>query len=228
LTNGNLILGRISFAAAALFLSAPAQAHFFWSEITPDAPTTYRITFGEEAGDKLDDKLVARAQRVQAWTADGKDLPLTLTDGFLTATIPAGTNVVPSGCTWGIRRSQDGSKSYLLEYYSKAALGEAGASATANLPVEVFVRRDGTKFIATVKHNNTPVPNSEIVFTSPASKDEQTVKTDANGSADLGPAKGGRYDIRAKVEEARSGFFNGKPYPSVADYSTLSFVADSK
>jgi uncharacterized GH25 family protein len=218
---------RLLALGAALFIPmTSAHAHFLWGHVTPGAEPTYRLTISETPVEGTDADHIAQAQGSMAWLANGKDLKLTSKDEFFTAPLTPAAKVVAAGYSWGVY-PDEAKKPYLLDLYAKAAVTEAGAAESANLPLEVFARREGKQFIATVKSEDKPLANAEVVVTSPDDKKEKTITTGKNGTVRFPFTKAGLYTVRAiNVVTPRSGAHNGKRYSSVHGYSTLTFTAN--
>jgi uncharacterized GH25 family protein len=212
---------------ASLFIPmSSAHAHFLWGHVTTGLEPTYRLAISETPVEGTDADHLEQAKDSSAWLVGGKDLKLTNTGGLFVAPLAPGAKVVAAGYSWGAYPDKTKKSLYLLDLYAKAAVTEAGAAAAANLPLEVFARRAGKEFIATVKSEGKPLAKAEVVVTAPGQKAEKTLKTDANGRVRFAHTKAGLYTVRAiNVSTPRSGAHNGKRYSSVLGFSTLTFTA---
>jgi uncharacterized GH25 family protein len=205
-----------------------AHAHFLWGNVTAGPEPIYSLTISETPVEGTDADHLEQAKDSLAWPVGGKDLKLTPKDDFFVAPLPPSTKVVAAGYSWGVYPDRN-KKNYLLDLYAKAAVTETAAAQSANLPLEVFARRDGSGFIATVKSENKPLANAEVVVAAPDAKEEKTFKTDKNGRIRFPFTKAGLYTVRAiNVVTPRTGSHSGKHYLSVHGFSTLTFTASNK
>lgn len=216
----------LGIGAALLLPMTSAHAHFLWGHVTTGPEPTYRLTISETPIEGTDADHIAQAKGASAWAVTGKDLKLTHTEEFLVAPLAASDKIVAAGYSWGVYPNKDKKSSYLLDLYAKAAATEAAAAQSAKLPLEVFARRDGKQFIATVKSEGKSLAKAEVVVASPSEKSEKTLTTDENGRVRFPFTKAGLYTVRAiNVVTPRSGAHNGKLYTSVLGFSTLTFTA---
>src|SRR5262249_47440167 len=153
------VIGCVLLVAA----TRPAAAQFLWAETSTTPKPTFRLTFGEAAGESTPASLLERIQKARTWTADGKTLDLKPGDGLLLAALPTGVRSAGVEQTWGVldRRPQ-GRGLFLLRYYAKAAQNATAAASSLKLPVEIFVGRAGAVWVATVRHNDLPVAGAEV------------------------------------------------------------------
>ncbi|RYG63831.1 hypothetical protein EON80_20400 [bacterium] len=216
----------LGLSAALLLPVTSAHAHFLWGHVTPGAEPTFRLSISEMPGEGTDADHIEQAKDSSAWLVGGKDLKLTNTEGLFVAPVAPDSKVIAAGYSWGAFPEKGKKTLYLLDLYAKAAVTETAAATAANLPLEVFARRDGGQFVATVKSQNKPLAKAEVVVTSPDNKEEKTFTTDKNGSIRFPYTKSGLYTVRAiNVSTPRSGSHNGKQYSSVLGFSTLTFTA---
>jgi hypothetical protein len=202
----------------------PAHAHFLWAEVAPAPQPSFRLSFGEAAGDPTPPELLERIRPARATTPDGKPLPLQPGDGALVASLPAGTKVAGAGQRWGVLdRSAEGRGVFLLQYYAKAAGDAAAAAAKAGLHVEVFARPEGGSWVVTVLHGTRPEAGAELNVQCPGGAEPLALKTDAKGEARFSASGAGKCAIRALAVENERGEFEGKPYTLKRYYSTLTF-----
>lgn len=204
----------------------PARAHFLWADAASGPKPSFRLAFGEAAGDRSTAGLLERIRSARAWTADGKPLDLLPADGCLTAAMPEGTKLAGAEQTWGVldRRAQ-GRGVFLLRYYAKAARDAAAAAAPMRLPVEVFAERQGAVWIATVRRNGRPAPGAEVWLNRPGAPADHELKADAEGRVRFALEQPGGLQIRAMVPEMKPGKHDGESYDLVRHYSTLTFPA---
>lgn len=213
----------LGIGATLLASITSANAHFLWGSVTEGADRSYRMTISETPLE-ADDEHMDEVHDSSAWEVGGKNLKLALQEGFLAAPLPTNAKVVAAGLSWGVFPDKE-KKPYLLDLYAKTAVTEAAAAQSANLPVEVFARREGKLFVATVKSENKPLANAKVVYTTPGETEEKSLNTDKNGTVRFPFTKSGLYTVRAiDVVTPRTGAHNGKYYNTVNAYSTLTFT----
>lgn len=216
----------LGIGASLLAPMTSANAHFLWGNVTAGPEPTYRLTISETPVEGTDADHIEQARDSSAWLVGDKDLKLTATEGFFVAPLTPTAKVVAAGYSWGVYPDEDKKGMHLLDLYAKAAATEAAAAESANLPLEVFARRDGNEFVATVKALGKNLSKAEVVVVSPDEKVEKTLTTDKKGSVRFPYTKAGLYTVRAiNVVTPRSGAHNGKAYTSVLGFSTLTFTA---
>lgn len=208
----------------ALLIVSPrgADAHFLWAQVTPGTEPSFRLTFAENAGEDTTESLIGRIKPTRVWTADGKPLTLKPEKGALATRLPAGARVAAVEQTWGVMdRQAEGRGKFLLRYYAKAASDTAGAAESAKLLVEVFLKREGTLCIATVRQEGKPVAGAEVTLVRPGETESVAIKANAVGEVRFTAEQAGTCQIRAMVPEQQSGTQDGKAYDLVRSYSTL-------
>lgn len=219
------ITSLLGIGASLLISMTAANAHFLWGNVTTGAEPTYHLTISETPVEATDADHIEQAKDSSAWVIGDKNLKLTDTEGRFVAPLPASAKVVAAGYSWGVYPNSKKPGSYLLDLYAKAAVAEAGAAQSAGLPLEVFARREGNEFIATVKAEDKRLAKAEVVVVSPDATEEKTLITNENGSVRFPYTKPGLYTVRViNVVTPRSGAHNGKHYTSVLGFSTLTFT----
>jgi hypothetical protein len=210
-------------ATSAFALTRPVAAHFLWAEVTPQNQA--RVTFGEGADEPINGVTVERIKAARAWGSDKKPLPLNEKNGFYSAALPAGAQVTGVAQTWGVLdKTAEGRGIYLLEYYAKGAVSPEAAAQSAHLPFEVFLTRDGDSWLAQAKHNGEIAKGATFTLYAPGGNDHGSeLPSDANGATRFSLANAGLYALRAFVSEAKNGTLEGKTYPAIRHYSTLTF-----
>src|SRR5688500_13126273 len=152
-----LLAGSLLVAASA----APARAHFFWTRLAAGTPPKLQVLFTEEPGEATTPDLLARIKTVRAHDAGGTAIDLKPADGCMEGALAGGARVAGLGHTWGVL--ERGKEVFLLQYYAKATV--AGASAeSARLHFEVFARREGDAWVASVKHGSRPERGAELTI----------------------------------------------------------------
>ncbi len=218
----NQLFSLLGIGAALLVPITSANAHFLWGSVTEGADRSYRMTISETPLE-ADDEHLEEARDTSAWVVGGKNLKLNLQEGFLAAPLAAADQVVAAGFSWGVFPDKE-KKPYLLDLYAKTAVTEAAAAQSANLPVEVFARREGKNFVATVKSFDKVLDKAQVVVTTPDSKEEKSLLTDKKGNVTFPYTTAGLYTVRAiYVVTPRSGAHDGKRYETVHAFSTLTF-----
>lgn len=214
----------LGIGASLLISMTSANAHFLWGSVTEGPERAYCMTISETPLE-ADDEHLEEAYDTSAWEVGGQNLKLTLQEGFLASPLAPTAKIVAAGFSWGVFPDKN-KKPYLLDLYAKTAVTEAAAAESANLPVEVFARRDGKNIIATVKSIDEPLAQAEVVVTTPGDKEEKKFVTDSNGNVSFPFTQAGLYTVRAiNVVTPRTGAHNGKRYQTVHSYSTLTFTA---
>lgn len=218
----NQLVKLLGIGATLLVSMTSAHAHFLWGSVTEGAEPAYRMTISETP-QEADDEHLKEAYETSSWEVGGKNLKLTLQEGFLAASLPATAKIVAAGFSWGVFPDKD-KNPYLLDLYAKTAVTEAAAGESAHLPVEVFARRDGKEFVATVTSFDKPLAQAEVVVTTPGDMEEKKFVADSNGNVRFAFTQPGLYTVRAiNVVTPRTGAHNGKRYQTVHAYSTLTF-----
>jgi len=124
-------------------------------------------------------------------------------------------------------KSKEGRGVFLLHYSAKAAQELSAANQKAGLPVEVFAEKDGDRYLLKVTRNGKPVANAEVIVVRPGNQNLLALKTDSKGTARFQNEENGQIGIRAMVEDKTAGEYEGKAYPLVRHYSTLTFPTTS-
>ena len=210
--------------ALLLGSAAPAHAHFLWAEVTPGPEATFRLSFGETAGERTAPELLPRIEPARATLADGRPLTLKRGDGALVATLPAGARAAGASQRWGILdRTAEGRGVFLLQYFAKGAQDAAAAGERSRVHFEILARREGNGWVATVMHGSRPERGAELTIIAPGAERPLELKTDEKGEARFTVSGSGRCAIRAMAVEEEAGEFEGKRYSLKRYYSTLTF-----
>jgi hypothetical protein len=213
-----LCLGLLGAAQQA------AQAHFIWAEIDQNEVHVALSEKPGEAGIRFD-----QVQK-SVVTSGGRTLPLNPQDGktYLAATLPPHVNVAAASNTWGVMdRTSQGRGIYLLYYHAKAARTLADAVKPSDLPAQWYAKSQNGRILATLVRKGVPVAGAAVEIILPDGQSQKTV-TDSNGKVLFDSAGEGIYGIKALLNSTESGTYEGKKYPAVRSYSTLTFhVADT-
>lgn len=222
---------RLALAVLLIGVARPATAHFVWVEVTGATGDERQAkVYFSETPEPGAAHLVDRLQRTEAWSCDsaGKAAPLSLSAwsdeaadvGGLSAKLPAdGASCAALNCLYGV--FQRGETSLLLNYYARYQRGAASAKCPADLALDLSTTESADGAAATVTWQGQPLPNAEVTVTAP---DDETreLKTDNNGSVNLGKLQAGRYAIRARhVEADKAGELDGKAYTQAWHIATL-------
>lgn len=212
-------------AALTLATVRPAYAHFLWADI-PAGGSAVRVSFGEEGGEPVNGVPMARIEAAKAWGSDGAALTLKEDNGYRVAPLGA-SGVAGVSQTWGVLdKTAEGRGIFLLEYYAKAAKDVAAAGQNARLPLEVFLTRGAApnELVAQVKQGDKPAAAAKFTIQAPGAADTTDLVTGADGTTRFVADKAGLYSVRAAVVENKAGKLDGKEYPMVRSYSTLTFA----
>ena len=208
-----LCLGLLGAAQQA------AQAHFVWAQIDQNEIHVALSERPGEAGIRFD-----QVQK-SVITSGGQTLPLNPQDGktYMAATLLPHTNVAAASNTWGVMdRTSQGRGIYLLYYYAKAARTLADAVKPSDLPAQWYAKSQNGQILATLVRKGVPVADAAVEIILPDGQSQKTV-TDSNGKVLFDSAGVGIYGIKALLTSTESGSYEGKKYPAVRSYTTLTF-----
>lgn len=209
--------------SAALLGARPSHAHFLWAEIDAKPQPSLHLTLAEGAGEMTTGVSLDRLKAARVWDGAGKVL-VTAPDGA-TLAAPVATDFAAAQQNWGVLDKREAGRGvFLLQYYAKAARSVEAAAQDAKLPLELFLRRDQSTLIATLKHNGQPVPSASVKLHEPNADKPRDLTTDANGVLRFEAVKPGLYGLRATLAETKKGESEGKPYDLIRHYSTLTFT----
>jgi hypothetical protein len=210
-------------------IASTAHAHFLWAQID-DKTNTVQVTLAEGASGVTEGVPVKQLAAAHAWAGQVKDLPLKTEGAARSAELPPGAGVAGVAQNWGVLdKTEQGRGIFLLEYGAKAAASLQTASGSVNLPLELFARPDtGTPngAIVELRHNGKPVPATAITLHAPEDEKGWTLTADDRGLAHFLVNKPGIYGLRAGVVEETPGEFEGKKYPRIRRYATLTFRSE--
>jgi len=196
-----------------------AQAHFLWAEINQNEVHVALSEQPGEAGvafDKVKNSVI---------TADNQTFPLQPqnTNPYLTANLPANTNVAAASNNWGILdRTSQGRGVFLLYYYAKAARTLSDATTPSTLPAQWYAKQQGNQIVASFLQQGKPVAGAAVEIALPNGQSKETV-TDSNGKVLFDNAGNGLYGLKALIISNEKGVYQGKNYPGIHSYSTLTF-----
>jgi len=196
-----------------------AQAHFVWAEIDQNEVHVALSEGPGEAGIRFD-----QVQK-SVVTAGGKTLTLNPQNGksYLAATLPPNTDVAAASNNWGVLdRTDQGRGVFLLYYYAKAARTLADAAQPSNLPAQWYAKYQDGKILATLVEKGVPVAGAAVEIILPDGQSKDTV-TDSSGKVLFDSTGTGLYGVKALLKSQKSGSYEGKKYPGIHSYSTLTF-----
>ncbi len=129
-------------------------------------------------------------------------------------------------CLYGV--FSHGDKALLLYYHAKSLRSDAGDSLrrSRKLDFDVVPRVANGEMQLSVLWKGQRVEESQVIV-SPPQGDPLELKTDGRGIARLKAPTPGRYQIRARRIEKKSGEFHKEKYDEVQHYSTVTFDVET-
>lgn len=218
------ILSILTAAAAVLYAQTAVRADYIWATVA-NGQVRFALLENANAAPKAQyEKYVANLSP----RSGGKTLTLSAPrEGARFAALPPGQGIVTAESIVGVR--ERGGETYLLVYNARGAASLTDAATMTKAPAELLARRDGDRLIVSVRQEGWPVPESEVWLQWPGEDAPQSVQTNINGDATIPWPKEatrpetGFVSIRAKVNEAKAGVADGKRYPAVRRWATLTF-----
>jgi N-acetylneuraminic acid mutarotase len=215
-----------------LTLANQASAHFLWLVRTDTSAGAEVHVYFAEAAEPDDPDLLDRLQGLTVWqvTSDGAPKKLTVAKGeeSLVAKLAAGpSDIFALSHEYGV--TSRGEETFLLCYYAKTGpqLGDAAWSKVdcqKLLALDVVPVAAGDAVRVKVLFQGKPVAGAEVKVSGPLPA--VTAATDESGVVEFKRGKPGRYSIRARHIETRSGKQGDKEFASVRHYSTLALNID--
>ncbi len=209
---------------------AEARAHFLFTRIGPHAEGGRHVqVFFSEYATAGDPKFVDRIAGTRLWAqvAPGKFQPLEVRreTGSLRAYLPSAPAVSVAGhCEYGVLTRKD--KSFLLEYYPKAVLGDAqsleGMRPLEKLPLEIVATFAKDSVTLTALQDGKPVPEAEFTTVDESLSNEKA-KAGKDGRATWKPSAPGYYCVYTSVTIPQAGERDGKGFSEIRRFATLSF-----
>ena len=222
-------LRMLGLMLCVVLATGSARAHFVWValETRNGSDSQVQVYFGESA-EPDSAKFLERLTRLKAWhrtvSGDYATLKLSKTEasggGWFEGQPPAALGTIEADCLYGV--FSHGDKALLLHYYAKWLRSDASDSLRRSdkLDLDVVPQVADGQMSLGVYWKGQPVDGSQIMV-SPPEGEPMELKTDASGLARLKTALPGRYEIRARRVEKKSGEFQSEKYGEVAHYSTL-------
>jgi hypothetical protein len=216
--------------ATAVMLSplSSALAHFIW---VVNENGVIQVYFSEtcEPGDA---KFLEKVAAAKVWALSKNlrseqpmtDVSIALADGQLTGKAPESVGIVGLSQDYGVVTRAE--KSFLLRYFAKTYSGPLPGewkelNNATKLALEITPKWNGKELQLKVTFNGRPAKDAEVNVDGCGISDG-IVKTNDAGIGVCVPLESGLLSVRTKQEEMVEGMFEGKPYPSIRSYSTLS------
>ena len=211
------------------------HAHFIWAVIeksetgNPQAQLYFSETASPDSARFLD-----RLTRLKAWhrTSKGDYSPLQLSKvetgdgGLLAGVLNSDRGSIEAECLYGTFSHSD--QTMLLHYYSKSLNSDASNDLrrSRKLDLDVSPRLANGELHVGVFWKGQPAADSQVMVTPPDGKPVE-LTTDANGMTRLKSPDLGRYEIRARWIEEKSGWFEEERYAEARHYSAVTFDTSS-
>ena len=216
-------------AVCTALQASPAYCHFIWlSPLKTDSGGKVSVYFGEDATDNNSDYL-GRVSGVVVSKITGTSAPEPLTLNKTETSISTSVNF-DEQCLYVTSHDlgvmDRGDMRFRLKYYAKTGPSVSSsawqtAKTSDDLKLDVVPVQINDKIKVHVYFNQKPVAGVQLTAAGPAAGDFETT-TDANGRATFDVADAGLYSIRARHIEAVSGEVQGKAYPEIRHYCTVS------
>lgn len=203
-----------------------AHGHFVW--IAKDQKTgEIRIYFGE--GPEPDQKIFLKGiAGIKTWQLEAKEFGAAKIvqksdgdEGWFVAQVDRECQELVGDVTYGL--FSRGDAPMLLHYSAKYGSLSAGQSLSPKsnkiLPLNILATATDKQLQLQVVWRNQPVADCEVVVVDAAGKSHE-LKTDSQGNVSL-PAATGRFLIRAKTVDPKSGSYKGQDYSEKRTYCTL-------
>ena len=221
----------VGLILSLILVSASLRAHFVWVALeAKDGKEPQVHVYFSESAEPDSAQFLDGLTRLKVWhrTTEGKYTSLTLqkveTDdgGLLTSDLPSIVGSIEADCLYGV--FSHGDKALLLHYYAKSLRWDVSDEVrrSEKLDFDVAPKLKNGEMLLSVSWKGKPIENSQVIVVPP--KGEQLeLKTDAAGIAALKAPTPGRYEIRARRIEKKSGEFQNQKYDEVQYYSTVTF-----
>lgn len=207
------------------------RAHFVWASIeTKDRnDPQVHIYFGESA-EPDSAEFLDGLTRLKAWyrNAESQHAPLELSriemgdKGLFASSLPLDRDSIEAYCLYGV--FSHGEKAMLLHYYAKSLRWAVSdrANRSEKLDLDVSPQLKNGELLLSVYWKDEPLEGSEVIV-APPKGERVELETDAQGLAVLPAPQPGRYEIRARRIDKKSGEFEKQPYQEAWYYSTVTF-----
>lgn len=217
----------LAFATPIVAVATSAFAHFPFIVVDPGGATARLLmseTLVPDAEVSID--ILAKTS-LSIRTADGREIPLTLTkadDTSMSMALPGGgTRVIHGVADLGYMQRGTG-RAHLLIYHPKTIIGDAFDAKTTlgeKTPIEIVPIRTEDGFRLKLLIAGKAAPGQEVRVVDIHGNDEDYT-TDAEGC--VGPfTEAGRYGAWARHWVDEKGVRNDKDYDQVRHYATLVF-----
>lgn len=221
---GGLILSMMLVAGSL-------RAHFVWASLENKDPNDLQVQiyFGESA-EPDSGKYLDGLSRLKAWyrNAESQHAPLKLRrvergeKGLFASSLPLDGDSIEAYCLYGV--FSHGEKAMLLHYYAKSLRWAVSdrSSRSEKLDLDVSPQLKNGALLLSVYWKDEPLEGSEVIVAPPKGEPVE-LETDAQGLAVLPASQPGRYEIRARRIDRKSGEFEKQPYQEAWYYSTVTF-----
>ena len=223
---------RVCGLMLSLILAAGSlRAHFVWVALeTKDGKDPQAHVYFGESAEPDSAQFLDGLTRLKAWhrTAEGEYTPLSLhkveTDdgGLLTSDLPSLAGSIEADCLYGV--FSHGDKALLLHYYAKSLRWDVSdpGRRSEKLDFDVAPQLKNGEMLLSVSWKGKPIEGSQVIVVPPKGE-RLELKTDAGGIATLQAPTPGRYEIRARRIDKKSGEFHDQKYDEMQYYSTVTF-----
>jgi uncharacterized GH25 family protein len=209
--------------------TAAGRAHFIW--VVPDkGAATAQVLFSEDLTPDSPD-LLGKVAQTQWYARDnaGKTTAIKWTkakEGYSLAAPAKGPTLLGGVCLYGVlQRGKD--QPFLLKYYAMALVGASPENRPGEvvyapwdvLPMQILPAK-GTARGFVVLFEGKPLADAEVVVQPQGKEKAQTLKTDAKGIVELPGTPNGRWALRVRHVEKKSGEQDGKAYKEIRHYVT--------
>ena len=222
MTFRNVLLPALALCTA--YSARPAYAHFIWAEIAEGTPAVAKIAFSDAPGLVSEEGTVDRIKTARVRDAHGKDV-LMKQDGDVRSGLLGKSRVFGLEQYYGVLDKTNEKRGvFKLLYYAKSAASLDDANHDMKLPFEFFARREGAKeVVVTLKRGAVPYEKAGVNLFEPGEKKWRVLTTDAKGEIRFEATKPGLYGMKGAWVDQTPGEIDGKKYPFIRNYTTLTF-----
>lgn len=219
----------LACAVLLVLATSAGRAHYIW--LVPDkGAATAQVLFSDDlTPDKPD--LLEKVAKTTWYARDnsGKTTTLQWTaikDGFSLAAPAKEPTLLGGVCSYGVvQRGKD--DPFLLNYYALALVGASPENRPGEvvytpwdvLPMQILPAK-GTARGFVVLFRGKPLSDVEVVVFPKENGKATTLKTNAEGLVELADEPQGRWALRVRHVEKKSGDLDGKEYKEIRHYVT--------
>ena len=225
------ILRVIGLMLSLILVSGDLRAHFVWValEAKDGKDPQAHVYFGESARPDSA-QFLDGLTRLKVWhrATEGEYTPLSLQKvetedgGLFISNLSSVSGSIEADCLYGI--FSHGDKTLLLHYYAKSLRSDASSTLrlSQRLDLDVAPQLKNGEMLLSVSWKGKPIEGSQVIVVPPKGE-RLELKTDTGGMAALQAPTPGRYEIRARRIEKKSGEFHNQKYDEMQYYSTVTF-----